>query len=79
MLSDGPSNTAWFEHRWIAGELDIPLVTLDDLEVSRGRLHASGRPVDVVYRRTDEDRLTDEHGGLTPVGAALTSRCAPAR
>jgi carboxylate-amine ligase len=71
MLSDGPSNTAWFEHRWIAGKLDIPVVTLDDLEVSRGRLHASGRPVDVVYRRTDEDRLTDEHGRLTMVGAAL--------
>jgi carboxylate-amine ligase len=27
--------------------------------------------VDVVYRRTDEDRLTDEHGRLTMVGAAL--------
>jgi uncharacterized circularly permuted ATP-grasp superfamily protein len=71
LLSDGPSNTAWFEHRWIAAELDIPLVTLDELEVSRGRLFASGRPVDLVYRRTDEDRLTDEHGRLTAVGAAL--------
>ena len=28
-------------------------------------------PVDVVYRRTDEDRLEDEHGQLTSVGAAL--------
>ena len=25
----------------------------------------------MVYRRTDEDRLTDEHGRLTAVGAAL--------
>jgi uncharacterized circularly permuted ATP-grasp superfamily protein len=32
---------------------------------------AGGRHVDVVYRRTDEDRLTDEHGELTAVGAAL--------
>jgi uncharacterized circularly permuted ATP-grasp superfamily protein len=71
LLSDGPSNTAWFEHGWLAGQLGIPLVTLDDLEVSRGRLLAGGRPVDLVYRRTDEDRLTDEHGRLTAVGAAL--------
>ena len=28
-------------------------------------------PVDVVYRRTDEDRLTDEGGALTDVGEAL--------
>ena len=37
----------------------------------RGRLRANGRPVDAVYRRTDEDRLSDEHGRLTDVGAAL--------
>jgi carboxylate-amine ligase len=75
LLSDGPSNTAWYEHRRIAGELDIPLVTLPDLQPARGRLYATvdGRrsAVDVVYRRTDEDRLTDEHGELTAVGAAL--------
>jgi len=29
------------------------------------------RPVDVVYRRTDEDGLRDAHGALTDVGAAL--------
>jgi uncharacterized circularly permuted ATP-grasp superfamily protein len=75
LLSDGPSNTAWYEHRRIAGGLQIPLVTLDDLESSRGRLYATldgrRRPVDVVYRRTDEDRMTDEQGRLTAVGAAL--------
>jgi uncharacterized circularly permuted ATP-grasp superfamily protein len=75
LLSDGPSNSAWYEHRRIAGELGIPLVTLGDLDSSHGRLRAviDGRlrPVDVVYRRTDEDRLTDEHGRLTAVGAAL--------
>ncbi|MBA3261677.1 MAG: circularly permuted type 2 ATP-grasp protein [Thermoleophilaceae bacterium] len=75
LLSDGPANTAWYEHRRIATELGIPLVTLGDLDASRGRLHAlidgRRRPVDVVYRRTDEDRMTDEHGRLTSVGAAL--------
>jgi uncharacterized circularly permuted ATP-grasp superfamily protein len=29
------------------------------------------RPVDVVYRRCDEDRLRDEHGDLTAVAEAL--------
>jgi uncharacterized circularly permuted ATP-grasp superfamily protein len=75
LLSDGPSNSAWYEHMRIASGLSLPLVTLADLEVARGRLHAvvDGRrqPVDVVYRRTNEDRLTGADGSLTDVGAAL--------
>ena len=71
LLSDGPSNTAWYEHQRLAALLGIPLVTLADLEAVHGRLRANGRPVDTVYRRTDEDRLSDEHGRLTDVGAAL--------
>jgi uncharacterized circularly permuted ATP-grasp superfamily protein len=75
LLSDGRRNSAWYEHVRLARMLEIPLVQLDDLSVHRGRLMArSGNtrmPVDVVYRRTDEDRLTDEHGELTHVGAAL--------
>ena len=75
LLSDGPQNSAWYEHERIARELGIPLVTLADLEHAGGRLHArveGGRvPLDVVYRRTDEDRLEDENGEFTAVGAAL--------
>jgi uncharacterized circularly permuted ATP-grasp superfamily protein len=75
MLSDGPSNSAWYEHRRIAHELDLPLVTPADVDVAHGWLHAriDGRrhPVDVVYRRTDEERLTAEDGSLTAVGEAL--------
>jgi uncharacterized circularly permuted ATP-grasp superfamily protein len=75
LLSDGPANSAWYEHRRIAAELSIPLVTLRDLEPAGDRLSAvvDGRrlAVDVVYRRTDEDRLTDDRGTLTDVGAAL--------
>jgi uncharacterized circularly permuted ATP-grasp superfamily protein len=75
MLTDGPANSAWYEHRRIAHELDLPLVTLGDLDVARGRLHATidgrRRPVDVVYRRTDEERLTGSDGSLTAVGEAL--------
>jgi uncharacterized circularly permuted ATP-grasp superfamily protein len=75
VLSDGPVNSAFYEHKRLARELVLPGVTLDDLSVRAGRLHArcdgTDRPVDVVYRRTDEDRLTDEDGRHTTVGAAL--------
>jgi uncharacterized circularly permuted ATP-grasp superfamily protein len=75
VLSDGPSNSAWYEHERIARALSIPVVTCAELSVSGDRLTArvDGRrmPVDVVYRRTNEDRLEDERGQLTDVGAAL--------
>ncbi len=75
LLTDGRLNSAWYEHARVARMLEIPLVQLDDLSVRRGRLMArTGRtyiPVDVVYRRTDEDRLTNADGELTDVGAAL--------
>ncbi len=64
LLSDGRRNSAWYEHVRLARMLEIPLVELDDLSVRGGRLMARAGstriPVDVVYRRTDEDRLTDE-------------------
>ncbi len=76
LLSDGPSNSAWWEHREIARRTAIPVVTRGDLLTRRGRLHARlgdgpDRPVDVVYRRTDEDRLEDEHGRPTWIAEAL--------
>jgi uncharacterized circularly permuted ATP-grasp superfamily protein len=65
LLTDGPSNSAWFEHREIAGRLGIPVVTPDRLRCHAGRLYLADEPgltgeVHVVYRRTDEDRLLDE-------------------
>jgi len=75
LLSDGPENDAWYEQRATALELGIPLVTLADLESRGGRLQAhveSGvEAVDVVYRRTDEHRLRDEHGRPTALSDAL--------
>ena len=55
VLSDGPQNTAWWEHRVLAEGLGIPLVTPGELEVSGdGLRHAELGEVDVVYRRTDD-------------------------
>ena len=67
LLSDGPSNTAWYEHRELARRLGIPLVLPGDVHMRGGRLMAMTegrmRTVDVVYRRTDEDRLRDPATG----------------
>jgi carboxylate-amine ligase len=53
----------------------VPLVSLADLEPRSGRLYArigsQLRRVDVLYRRTDEDRLMDEAGDPTPLAHAL--------
>lgn len=70
LLSDGPANSAWHEHEQMGAEMGIPVVTRDELIVRAGRVHAqiqggSDRAVDVIYRRTDEDRLRDEEGRAT--------------
>jgi uncharacterized circularly permuted ATP-grasp superfamily protein len=75
LLTDGPANSAWWEHRTIADRLRLALVGIADLEVADDGLYAriDGRPrrLDVVYRRTSEDRLRGEDGRPTDVGGAL--------
>jgi len=75
LLSDGPENGAWYEHERIGRELALPVVTPDQLEVSRGRLFARGsrgrRQIDVIYRRQDADRLANPDGSLTEFGEML--------
>ena len=73
LLSDGPDNSAWFEHRTIAEKLGIPLVGIFDLQRREDGLYADVRGdwqrVDVVYRRTDDDKLHE------PIGRALHDTC----
>jgi uncharacterized circularly permuted ATP-grasp superfamily protein len=76
VLTDGPHNVAYYEHKLAADRLGLPLVTVPDLVPAGDRLQVRLRggevqPVDVVYRRSDEDRAYDEHGELTDVGRAL--------
>ncbi len=57
VLSDGPANSAWWEHARLADLMDVPLVVAADLEIRGGRLWRREdrlRPIDVVYRRTDD-------------------------
>jgi carboxylate-amine ligase len=75
VLSDGPENIAFYDHRTVADRLGLPLVALRDLRLRDGDLWArvgdGELRVDVVYRRTDEDRLGHPRGGLTDIGQAL--------
>lgn len=77
VLTDGPGNVASYEHAQIAAALGIPLVTPSELDAGGDRLcrrdeHGRLRGVDVVYRRTDEDRMRDERGAPTGVAELLT-------
>jgi glutamate---cysteine ligase / carboxylate-amine ligase len=65
LLTDGPSDSAFFEHRMLAGEMGVPLVVPADLLVDDGvvwRVDGSHRRgVDVVYLRI-EDQLARRRG-----------------
>jgi uncharacterized circularly permuted ATP-grasp superfamily protein len=73
LLTDGPRNIAYYEHRRLAELAGVPLVTPPELRLRRDELELreDGRPIRCVYRRTDEDRIRDERGQLTAVGALL--------
>jgi uncharacterized circularly permuted ATP-grasp superfamily protein len=76
VLSDGPDNSAHYEHGRAAELLGARLATPADLardgDDLRVRLPGGDtQRVDVVYRRTDRDAIRDDDGELTPVGALL--------
>jgi uncharacterized circularly permuted ATP-grasp superfamily protein len=73
VLTDGSENSAFFEHQVLADLAGVSLVRPGELRVRDGtlRLRSSDRPVQVVYRRTDEDRLRDADGRLTDMGELL--------
>jgi uncharacterized circularly permuted ATP-grasp superfamily protein len=75
VLTDGPSNSAYYEHGAIARRLGLALVRRQDLSVRSDRLFAHTDDgivaVDVVYRRTNEDRLFDAAGALTNLADIL--------
>jgi uncharacterized circularly permuted ATP-grasp superfamily protein len=55
LLTDGEQNPAYYEHQWAADALGVPLVEPDALDLDA---------VDVVYRRTNADRLDTGVGEL---------------
>jgi uncharacterized circularly permuted ATP-grasp superfamily protein len=55
VLTDGPGNPAFWEHRRVAELLDVPLIEPGELDVDA---------IDVLYRRTNGDRLEGPVGRL---------------
>jgi uncharacterized circularly permuted ATP-grasp superfamily protein len=60
VLTDGPDNPAFGEHARLAELLDVPLIEPSEVDVGA---------LDVLYRRTNGDRLAD------PVGRQLEEPC----
>jgi carboxylate-amine ligase len=75
LLCDGPRGAAWYEHRALAELLGVPALTPADLRLASGRLRArvehGERPVEVIYRRTAEERLTGPDGRPNELGELL--------
>lgn len=61
LLSPGVYNSAYFEHIFLAREMGVPLVEGRDLSVENERVFmrtvAGLKPVDVIYRRINDDFL----------------------
>lgn len=61
VLTPGRFNSAYYEHAFLAKEMDVPLVTSRDLFVENSRVYVKtirGRQqVDVIYRRVDDAYL----------------------
>ena len=55
VLTDGVDNSAYWEHRWLADLLDIPLLEPAQLDLEA---------VDVIYRRTNDSALDSPIGRL---------------
>ncbi|HKH19229.1 MAG TPA: circularly permuted type 2 ATP-grasp protein [Solirubrobacteraceae bacterium] len=64
VLTDGPDNSAHWEHDWIARRLGVPLVVPHELEARGDRLLHDGAPVDAIYRRTNDDEVDSGVGAL---------------
>ncbi|WP_127501782.1 carboxylate--amine ligase/circularly permuted type 2 ATP-grasp protein [Actinoplanes solisilvae] len=76
VLSQGPDDSAWFEHRMLAEEMGVPVVRSVELFADEGRVFrlrdGKRHPVDVIYLRMGEDSLIHSPGadGM-PLGPSL--------
>ncbi len=63
VLSDGPENSAWYEHRLLAESMDVPLLTPSDLGGDEtqvtGLVDGRALPIDVLYRRLGDDEIVN--------------------
>ncbi len=63
VLSDGPENSAWYEHRLLAEAMGVPVVRPDqivgDADGICAEMDSIRLPVDVLYRRLGDDEIVD--------------------
>ena len=72
LLNDGPCSSAAYEHAELARWIGMTIATADDLSRDGDRLLLEGEiPVDVIYRRVDDERLTAADGSRTRLGELL--------
>jgi len=73
ILGREPDNIVWWELEQLSRLTGWPLVGIGDLADRDGRVvrRDDGSPVDVVWRRTNEDRLRGDDGRLTALGSVL--------
>ena len=63
VLSDGPDNSAWYEHQLLAEAMGVPVVRPDQIAGTPdgvcARIDGVMQPVDVLYRRLGDDEIVD--------------------
>lgn len=81
LLSAGPIDSAYFEHRLLAEQMGVPLVTPRELQVTDEGVYlrstGARRRLSALYRRLDERTLLAAEGAdLRPIGRALCNAVA---
>ncbi|HEY0709865.1 MAG TPA: carboxylate--amine ligase/circularly permuted type 2 ATP-grasp protein [Polyangia bacterium] len=76
LLTAGPADSAYFEHRILAEAMGIPLVQSTDLLVEDDTVHHVDKdkrrtPIDVIYLRTDELLAKSAGADGRPLGGKL--------
>jgi carboxylate-amine ligase len=73
LFSSGPKASAWFEHRLLAEQGDLLLVTADDLEVRDVRVHhrGTGDVIGALYLRLDNELVDIVDSAYRPIGAEI--------
>lgn len=78
LLSAGPADSAWYEHRLLADAMGVPVVTPRDLQVTSDGVYLVGsgakRRLSALYRRIDERTLIESRGAdQRPLGRAIAN------
>ncbi|MGI8330553.1 glutamate--cysteine ligase [Actinomadura scrupuli] len=73
LVTMGPADSAFYEHRLLADQLGVPLVRPSELVVAAdGTVRAGDLHIEVLYRRLDEDELFGATGADgRPLGPGL--------